>query len=183
MMYNYASTPGIMGKALLARPDVADPNFERAVVYMLAHSPAGAMGIVLNRPSEVDASDLVSPLVDWIAITPEPRVLFSGGPVETDGIIGIVADAHNKDTGVSSIDLSLGVDEEHSGFVRMFRGYSGWAPGQLDNELNRNGWFVVDSSINDVFDKEPATLWRRIIARQVDELRSLALYPDHPEFN
>ena len=65
----------------------------------------------------------------------------------------------------------------------MFRGYSGWAPGQLDNELLRNGWFVVDSSVNDVFDQEPATLWRRIIARQVDELRSLALYPDHPELN
>lgn len=110
-------------------------------------------------------------------------MLFSGGPVETDGIIGIIADAQNQDTGVSSIDLSLGVDEEHSGFVRMFRGYSGWAPGQLDNELHRNGWFVVDSSINDVFDKDPATLWRRIIARQVDELRSLALYPDHPELN
>jgi len=61
-MHNYASTPGIAGKVLLARPDVADPNFERAVVYILAHSPAGAMGIVLNRPTEVDASDLVSPL-------------------------------------------------------------------------------------------------------------------------
>jgi len=182
-MHNYASTPGIAGKALLARPDVADPNFERAVVYILAHSPAGAMGIVLNRPTEVDASDLVSPLAEWIAITPKPRVLFSGGPVETDGIIGIVADAQNQDTGVSSIDLSLGVDEEHSGSVRMFRGYSSWAPGQLDNELLRNGWFVVDSSVNDVFDQEPATLWRRIIARQVDELRSLALYPDHPELN
>ncbi|MCX6526777.1 MAG: YqgE/AlgH family protein [Actinobacteria bacterium] len=118
MMYNYASTSGIMGKALLARPDAADPNLERAVVYMLAHSPAGAMGIVLNRPTQVDASDLVSPLADWIAITPEPRVLFSGGPVETDGIIGIVADAQNKDTGVSSITRTTRQRTEQKRLVR-----------------------------------------------------------------
>ncbi|MSO60272.1 MAG: hypothetical protein EXQ63_08100 [Ilumatobacteraceae bacterium] len=182
-MHNYATTPGLTGKALLARPDVDDPNFERSVVYILAHSPAGAMGIVLNRPTTVGPADLVHPLTDWLEIAATPRVLFGGGPVETDGIIGIAADANNQETGVSSIDLSEPVDYIHSGLVRMFRGYSGWSPGQLDFELYRDGWFVVDSSAADVFDQDPETLWRRIIARQTDELQSLALYPDHPELN
>ncbi len=182
-MHNYATTPGLTGKALLACPDMDDPNFERSVVYLLAHSPAGAMGVVLNRPTTVTADNLDDPLTAWLTIAAKPRLLFDGGPVETDGIIGLVADRANHEIGVSSLDFSLPIDHSLSGVVRMFRGYSGWAPGQLDFELFQDGWFVVDSSADDVFDDDPQTLWRRIIARQIDEINTLALYPDDPDLN
>ena len=77
----------ISGRLLVASPMLLDPNFARTVVLMLAHGDEGALGLVLNRPSEVDVGQVLPDA--WRTVSPEPHVLFVGGPVGSDSVIGL----------------------------------------------------------------------------------------------
>ncbi|MCE2855538.1 MAG: YqgE/AlgH family protein [Ilumatobacteraceae bacterium] len=190
-MHNYASTPGLDGKLLVARPDLDDPNFIRACVYVLAHNDEGALGVILNRPlpspsphygpTIEDAAVLHDVLRGWIDSSVPPAALFEGGPVEPHGVFGLLED-DSSPHGIRSIDI----DEDSSdgpGRWRFFRGYSGWGPDQLDDEIRRDGWFVLDAFTDDVYTREPLHLWRTVLARQVGEVASLAHFPDDPNLN
>ena len=187
----------IAGRLLVAAPVLTDPNFDRTIVLMLSHDVGGALGLVLNR---LDVDIPSSPLIPWVAASCVPRSLFSGGPVQPDGLIGLVSTPTVMarattpgalftpfislgDRTVGTVDLSQGVEAlEAHGLtdvqLRVFRGYSGWGPGQLDHELRRPGWLVVPAQAGDAFDDEPWTLWRRVLARQRDATRWLAHFPD-----
>lgn len=185
------------GRLLVAAPILSDPHFERTVVLMLSHDLGGALGLILNR---IDP-EIPSPgLAPWVAHGPAPRTLYEGGPVQRDGLIGLmgVATAHEADvsstelftpfltTGersVGTVDLGQGLDSvpellRDDVQTRVFRGYSGWAPGQLDQELTRPGWIVVDLHASDVFTEEPWNLWRSVLARQRGTAAWLAHFPD-----
>lgn len=185
------------GRLLVAAPVLTDPNFSRTVVLMLSHDPSGALGLVLNRVEPEIPSSTLAP---WVLHGPPPRSLFTGGPVQPDGLIGLMSvptplvstgdssdlftpfiecDGHTLGT----VDLALGVDtlSDH-GFemasVRVYRGYSGWGPGQLDHELRRPGWLVADARSQDPFVEEPWALWRMVLARQRGATAWLAGFPD-----
>lgn len=180
------------GRLLVATPPLGDPNFDRAVVYVLEHHDDGAIGIVINRPT---IESLDEPLDRWIDLQSAPSSVFLGGPVETNALIALAAtkqpvtddDEHLSaiSAEIASADLSadpalIAGDVEA---VRVFRGYAGWGPGQLDAEITAGAWLVVDSVPADVFTGEPDELWRDVLRRQPGRLAWLALAPDDLSFN
>jgi len=182
--------PGsVEGRLLVATPMLGDPNFERTVVLMLEHNEAGALGLVLNRPSDVA---LFEPLPEWGALAAAPPVVFVGGPVEQGAAIGlgrrregVAADGFNPVLGpIGTLDLSLGPDEL-AGIeaVRVFAGYAGWGPGQLEGELALGSWFVVDAEPDDVLAGAPDELWSRVLRRQGGDLALVSRCPPDPSLN
>jgi len=81
------------------------------------------------------------------------------------------------------IDLTSEPGDDVSLDIRVFAGYAGWGPGQLDEELAAGGWFVVDASADDAFDSEPDKLWSRVLSRAGGELAVIATYPIDPRLN
>ncbi|MBQ1119494.1 YqgE/AlgH family protein [Streptomyces sp. B15] len=309
----------LTGRLLVATPVLADPNFDRAVVLLLDHDEEGSLGVVLNRPTPVDVSDILEP---WAALTGEPGVVFQGGPVSLDAALGVAvvpsgrgdrtdggpgravdggtgaasdekraptadsapppgkqaeepggrpvdrpdaprgpaenatgrggpatgrgsatgrpetagesasggdtegADTAEADPGAAAgigpeadagpgpgldagtdtdtvldTDGPLGWRRVHGaiglvdleappellaaelGSLRIFAGYAGWGPGQLEKELSEGAWYVVESEPGDVSSPAPERLWRSVLRRQRSELALVATYPDDPSLN
>jgi putative transcriptional regulator len=173
----------VAGALLVAAPAIGDPNFARSVVLLLAHgTEEGAMGVILNRPTEAVVGDRTSPLHSWVTTAAVPAVVFEGGPVETTGFICLAEDKAAA-AGVSSLDI-LDDDPVLAAVPhRVFRGYAGWAPGQLEAEIVVGGWFVVPAQAGDAFSCDPGGLWRDVLARQGGELASIAGFPADPNLN
>ena len=160
------------GRLLVASPLLGDPNFERTVVFMLEHSEEGAVGLVLNRPSGVEIGE---PLEDWGRYASFPPVVFVGGPVSREAVISLArvgGDGDRLDGAWQPISGSVGVldltaDADLVGpaidDLRIFSGYAGWGPGQLEGELGEGAWFVVDADAADAFAREPDDLWRDVL--------------------
>ena len=160
-------------RLLVAPPALDEPTFALTVVLVLQHDDGGALGIVLNRPS---AMDLPESLQDWATRASEPRVLFVGGPVQPDVVLlvgrsGAGGERRPEEFGSLPPGFTLAQPGERPESatvtdVRAFAGYAGWAPGQLDAEVEAGGWWVVAVSDGDVLTDDPATLWTRVLQRQ-----------------
>jgi putative transcriptional regulator len=178
----------LAGKLLVAAPELIDPNFFRTVVLIVEHDDVeGALGLVLNRPSDAEVGDY---LPEWAPFT-SPPVVHVGGPVTPDVAIGIVdTPVDPPETwapvigDIGLFDLST-LPEGVGGVVRarVFAGYAGWVAGQLEAELLLRSWFVVDASPEDVFTEDPEGLWRRVLRRQPGPLSWYADYPPDPAMN
>ena len=178
------------GRLLVAEPMLGDPNFDRTVVLMIEHTRAGAMGLVLNRPTDVPVA---AALPEWGAVVSTPAVVHVGGPVEGESgwclaRVPAVDDVEGFVPVLGDLGL-IGLDHdpvEVAGAVvaaRLYAGYSGWGPGQLEHELAEDAWFVVDAEPDDPFLPDSETLWRRILARQPGPLSRLATFPRDPGLN
>lgn len=189
----------LTGRLLVATPALADPNFDRAVVLLLDHDEEGSLGVVLNRPTPVGVSDI---LESWAELAGEPGVVFQGGPVSLDSALGVavvpgesgrsVARTEDGPLGWRRVHGAIGlVDLEAPpellaaavGSLRIFAGYAGWGPGQLEDELAEGAWYVVESEPGDVSSPAPERLWRAVLRRQRSELAMVATYPDDPSLN
>ncbi|MFD4762529.1 YqgE/AlgH family protein [Streptomyces sp. NBC_00846] len=180
----------LTGRLLVATPALADPNFDRAVVLLLDHDEEGSLGVVLNRPTPVGVGDI---LTSWAGLTGEPGVVFQGGPVSLDSALGVaVIPGDEGPLGWRRVYGAIGlVDLEAPpellaaalGSLRIFAGYAGWGPGQLDKELAEGAWYVVESEPGDVSSPRPEHLWRAVLRRQRSELAMIATYPDDPSLN
>jgi len=175
------------GRLLVAAPTLIDPNFARTVVLMLDHDDQGAVGVVLNRPTE---SDLLDTLPVWWDAAAIPKVVFIGGPVGDGGAVaiargqgGVDMDGWASVLGLRVIDLSSDPDEGIDLSVRVFAGYSGWGPGQLEQELSSGGWFAVDASADDPFTSDPGRLWSTVLKRAGGRLAAVSTYPLDPRLN
>lgn len=182
---SFGSAP-TRGRLLVAGPPLEDPNFRRTVVFMIEHTEEGALGVVLNRPSPIDLADAVP---QWADLAANPPAVFIGGPVEQGAVLGLGRlVAEDPPEGLTPVHAGIGVLDLEAdpvrlvgdvGGVRLFTGYSGWGPGQLEDELAMGGWFVVDAEPDDVTTTEPDDLWRAVLRRQPDDdLARLALFPD-----
>jgi putative transcriptional regulator len=182
---------GLAGRLLVASPLLADENFRRAVVLVLDHGEDGALGVVVNRPLEVDVAAV---LPAWQPYATMPGRLFRGGPVALDSALGVVAVPGDDDepVGVRRILGSLGLvdldtpPEVVAGGVsglRIFAGYAGWAKGQLEAEIAQGAWYVVDAEARDAFSDEPDELWRHVLRRQRGDLAFVSTYPEDPRLN
>ena len=179
----------LAGKLLVASPRLADPNFFRTVVFVVEHDDVeGALGVVLNRPSD---SGVAEHLPDWTELVAEPPVVFVGGPVTPEIAIGLVDSPGSPPPSwqpaldeIGLADLGL-VPGDLGGVVRcrVFAGYSGWVVGQLEMELAEGSWFVVDAQPDDVFSDDPHDLWRCVLDRQDSRLSWFANYPLDPSLN
>ena len=182
-MNDYASTNLAPGRLLVATPDMKDPCFDRAVILLIAYSSdAGAMGLILNRPLTVDQMDAQSPIASWMKSSQSPSTIFLGGPVEPNGYICMTPDSSAL-SGLRSVDIESLSPVHIDGPHRVFRGYSGWGTGQLEDEVTFNSWYIVPSQSTDVLTTSPDTLWNDVLQRQDGPLKKLGLYPLNPEVN
>lgn len=154
----------LRGRLLVATPRLSDPNFRRTVIYLIDHSQDGAVGVVVNRPSEMAVSEVVPA---WEQAIAPPRFIFFGGPVAPSDLIALAPDVAPLDEGMSIgvVDLA-GVPSSSSGRIRVFAGHAGWGSGQLEHELEAGSWFVVDAKLDDLVDEEPERLWEAVLRRQ-----------------
>ncbi|MEV0649024.1 YqgE/AlgH family protein [Phytomonospora sp. NPDC050363] len=190
-MIDYRTVASLSGRLLVASPVLKDPNFDRTVVLLLGHEPDGALGVVLNRATEMPVTDV---LEGWDGLIPEPAVVFEGGPVQPESAIAVA----RLRTDVSQPDcfrtfagrlgtLDLAADPEPLADsldgLRIFAGYAGWGPGQLENEIDEGAWLVFDVLPGDAFSPTPEELWPMVWRRQVGLLAAVAFYPADPGMN
>jgi len=179
------------GRLLVATPALEDANFTRSVILVLDHDDDGALGVVLNRASDLTVDETV---VGWGDLVGVPPVVFGGGPVEPTAVValGRARVAVPGDQGFSDrLDrvqlVDLGDDPAlaaaHLERVRVFAGYAGWGPGQLEGEIDAGAWFTVDAEPGDVFTHDPDRLWQSVLRRQPDELALFATFPADPSLN
>ncbi len=177
----------LKGQLLVAAPALVDPNFRRTVVLVGEHNEEGALGLVLNRPSETTVEEAVQELTLIVA---GPEQVHVGGPVQPSAIV-IVAEFAEPEQAGSLVFESVGflpaeIDPDALGELlqaRVFAGYAGWGPGQLDAELEEGSWIVEPAIAADVFTLEPDELWSEVLRRKGGPYGVLALMPVDPSLN
>lgn len=160
---------------LLAMPQLADPNFSRAVVLMIEHSPQGSFGLVINHPSPISATELLESLeMSWCG--DDNAVVWAGGPVSpsTGWVLhepAVVAPTGKGTIAItSSISLSTSPDKLRAianrppGKIRLLLGYSGWGPGQLEAEMSHGAWLHASATPALVFDTPADDMWERALS-------------------
>jgi len=177
----------LRGQLLIASPGLVDPNFRRAVVLVVAHDDEGAVGLVLNRPTEAEVAEAVPPLEPLF----DPGDLVSvGGPVQPEAVCvlaewddpeeagTIVFDDVGLMAGNAAVDEVLPATRRR----RVFAGYAGWGAGQLEIELEEPSWIIADARVEDVFG-EPRDLWAEVLRRKGGPYSLLATMPEDPSLN
>lgn len=184
-------TGSLVGSLLVATPLLRDPSFERTVVLLVAHEQGGAMGVVLNRATEVPVGEVLG---DWGGLAQEPAVLFEGGPVQPDSAICVARarSGANRPAGFQPFFGPLGTVDlgrepstmrEQVDGVRVFAGYAGWDAGQLEEEIASGSWFTFDALPGDPFSSRPDDMWAVVLRRQGGLLAAVAQYPADPTLN
>jgi putative transcriptional regulator len=175
----------LRGSLLIAGPQLLDPNFRRTVVLVADHGDEGAMGVILNRPSGMTVADAAPDLEPLIG--PDAPI-FAGGPVQpTSGVV--LAEVAEADEPVfGDVVLVPGLGEladvvDGAGNIRVFAGYAGWGPGQLDGELERDDWIVEPAQPSDVFSEAPEELWAAVLDRKGGQYALVARMPEDPSQN
>jgi len=177
------------GKLLIAGPALLDPNFWRTVVLVVEHNDDGALGLVLNRPSETTVHDAVPQLEELVE---GDELLHIGGPVQPSSVIVLARLEDPSDAALISFD-DIGVigtpgegdDDQVTGVRqgRAFVGHSGWGPGQLEAELERGDWITEPARLEDAFSEEPGELWRTVLTRMGGSYALVARMPTDPSVN
>ena len=176
------------GRLLVATPVIADPNFERTVVLILAHSDEGALGVILNRPSLTAVAEVVE---EWAPYAAEPGMMFIGGPVGQNAVVGLglgraMQDGIQPVVGpLGTVDLNEPPEPGDGGgvTVRLFAGSAGWASGQLEDELAEGAWWLMDAAPEDPLTSQPDELWAQVLRRQGTTVSWFANHPDDPTTN
>jgi putative transcriptional regulator len=165
-----SATESLKSQLLIAMPSLEDPNFARTVTYLCEHAGDGAMGIVLNRPTELSLVDMLEHMeIDGDFSTIEGQFVFAGGPVETER--GIVL--HSGDRGwdaTLAVGNGISMTTSRDILEAMVRGegpeqslvalgYAGWGAGQLEREMQQNAWLSGPSDPSIVFELPPDQRW------------------------
>ena len=177
----------LKGQLLIAGPGLIDPNFRRTVVLVGEHSEEGALGVILNRASESTVDETVPELATLVEGL---GTIHVGGPVQPSAIV-VLAEFSQPDRAGSLVLGSVGflpseVDPDELGELRrarVFAGYAGWGPGQLDGELDEGSWIVEPALPDDVFTADPDELWSDVLRRKGGPFGVLALMPPDPSLN
>lgn len=185
-----------VGALLVAMPALAGSPFARSVVMLIGSYEGGFQGVILSEPMR---DDVRSVLPQWWRSAVPPRRLHEGGPCAPDMVLCLAIGRHDLAHAVPGLGLvkryrhqSLYWVESHvdpdvilpsvSG-VRLFRGYSGWDPGQLEMEIGEGAWMVLPSEVDDAVSGSSATLWRQVLARQSGDAAFLRACPENPSRN
>src|SRR5580658_8193912 len=144
------------GQLLAATPVLGDANFRRTIVLIVEDDPAeGTLGVVLNRPSEIPVRQVLEP---WTDLVTGPSVLFQGGPVAPDSALALALPRGGDEpigwrslsgsklmSRVGLVDLDAPPQLLAGGIasLRVFAGYAGWSPGQLQAEIEEGAWYVL----------------------------------------
>lgn len=179
----------LKGQLLLDSGQLNGSFFQRTVVLVCQHDAEGAFGLVLNRSSGNKLGEmLVADVPDLLKEQP----LFLGGPVQVSALSYLHSDNYlpaasvmpNLELGHSLDSLvELGESFSPTKKVKMFAGYAGWSPGQLEDEMKREAWLIHPASLELVFDTDPAALWRQILLQKGLKYRLLADMPEDASLN
>ena len=166
----------LRGQLLIAAPSLHD-YFRRTVVLVIEHTPDGAMGVVLNRTSETRVADA--------ELSGDDELVRVGGPVSPQSVValGEFADVAEAGTHVVGPLGTLDPDSENVTLqrIRVFAGYTGWGPGQLDEELEQDAWVVTPAQPGDAFDD--GDIWSEALKRKGGGYRLLSTMPADPSLN
>ncbi len=178
------------GDLLISEPFLPDPNFERSVILICEHNHDGSIGFVLNKPLTLHLADVLEEVNGF------DKMLYRGGPVQEDTLhfIHKTGDSLDKSEeigqgiywGGSFEDLlsKINTRQLNPDDFLFFLGYSGWSPGQLENELKEESWIIHKrASAYDVFDTSPANLWREVLNNMGGKYRMFSNYPIDPRLN
>ena len=176
------------GHLLVAMPTLSDPNFLQAVVLLCNYGPDGALGVILNRPTEITVSALTH---DFPRLSSSERI-FEGGPVAKNGMLVLCRGLESDGEASIVDDIFLAKDLEslqeadatHSySDMRCYLGYAGWIPGQLESEVQVGSWKILPANPTLVFDVEPTLLWPQMMRRLGPECAFYATMPLNPSMN
>jgi putative transcriptional regulator len=179
----------LKGQLLLDSGQLGGSFFQRTVVLICQHDAEGAFGLVLNRASGSKVGEMiVADLPDSLKACP----LYVGGPVQPSALSYLHTDAFVPDGNVManlslghSLDTLIEIGESFSPTrkIRLFAGYAGWSPGQLEGEMKRKAWLTHPASLDLVFDADPGQLWQRILAQKGWQYKLLAQMPEDVSLN
>ena len=177
----------LRGRLLISSGGLFDPNFRHTVVLVGEHNTGGGLGVVLNRALDVTVEETLPTLSDLV---PAGEPLFQGGPVQPASPVLLAELTHPElfDVPVfESVGFLVGevsADIKPSILrARVFAGYSGWAPGQLEAEMAADTWIIEAARGDDVFTDAPDLLWSRVLERKGPEYRQLSRMPYDPSMN
>ena len=158
---------------LVAKRGMVDANFAESVVLTVRPDDGGPIGVILNRPSTIELRSLYP---DRAEVANRRDLLFLGGPVEPDALLFAFRSPRKPSKGLLVSDdiyisgFSEVLDEilkhpENAGQQRFFTGFSGWAAGQLEDEIAQGGWYVLRFEARAVFDMNPLTMYAELLKR------------------
>lgn len=177
----------LRGQLLISSGGLYDPNFRHTVVLIGEHNADGALGVVLNRALNVTVEQAVPALRDLVS---PGELLYQGGPVQPTSPV-LLAQLRRPDLADILVFGSVGFlvgdisDDLRPDIVRgrVYAGYSGWGPGQLEAEMDADSWILDPAQEDDVFTDEPDLLWSRVLKRKGPEYRQLSRMPYDPSMN
>lgn len=175
-MTDKAEAFDLSGKVLIAMPGMGDPRFEKAVIFLCAHSEDGAMGLIINKPADdVNFTELLERLEIAPVVGASSPAIYLGGPVEhARGFV-----LHSSDYSTEAATLKVDDDFGMTATVEVLEdiahgdgpqaallalGYSGWGPGQLENEIAHNGWLIGDADSTIIFGGDDSGKWSAALA-------------------
>lgn len=177
------------GHVLLAEPFMLDPNFKRAAVVLCEHSEEGSIGFIMNKPLDIELSELLSDFPEFDA------PIFFGGPVKTDTIHYIHNVGDLLDDSVKVVEgVYWGGDFNKLKFliqselikpdnIRFFVGYSGWSEGQLKDEMSYGSWLLADMDANYLFRTKPDRLWQKVMYNKGNAFTVISQLPESFSWN
>lgn len=177
------------GRVLVSEPYLPDPNFERTVILMTEHNSEGSIGFILNKPAENKVADLMDELKSY------KGPLFIGGPVQQDTLHIIhrhsdISDSIEIAEGLfwggsfEEIIIKLETNQIETNDIKFFLGYSGWSPGQLEQELDVDSW-IVSEKVNAqfVFETTYDQMWKNALKNMGGRYSIFSNYPIDPRMN
>lgn len=155
--------PGVL---LVASEGMGDPRFNRSVILLIEHDHSGSWGVIINKPTEIDVAEVVPSVESELGGIP----VYFGGPVQVDHLRFLFRDdgTDTDATGLPGVRWSESREELEevlagdAARVRVYAGYSGWAPGQLALEIAHGGWRLIEGRAGNVFSDAPERLWERL---------------------
>ena len=177
----------LQGQFLLAMPSMGDPRFLRSVVYMVAHDSDGAMGFIINKRAEgLSLGDILKDMPETVAKTGLVNLpVYVGGPVQNDRGFVLHTSDYEKTHNTLSQELPIALTQSADVLVdaahgrgpekmRLFLGYAGWGPGQIEGELQDNAWLVCDANIAEIFTSQSYDLYEKCVAAMGIDLALLS---------
>lgn len=177
----------LQGQFLLAMPSMGDPRFSRSVVYMAAHDSEGAMGFIINKRAEgLSLGDILKDMPETVAKTGLVNLpVYVGGPVQNDRGFVLHTSDYEKTHNTLSQELPIALTQSADVLVdaahgrgpekmRLFLGYAGWGPGQIEGELQDNAWLVCDANIAEIFTSQSDDLYKKCVAAMGIDLALLS---------
>lgn len=183
--------PPQAGELLVSTAGLASDFFSNTVIYLLDCDQDGSLGVVINRLAETSLDEV---LPQWAELVCPPRRLFTGGPVSPNGAVCLARVARPReeppgwrrvhdDVGLLHLDTPVELVRGAYSDLRIFAGYAGWRPGQLEGELVRGDWHRTQGRPEDAFASELTSLWRRVTRRLGGEEALTSTWLADPEQN